>query len=95
MSRELLKQVNSLTFLVQEEETLDKLEEDLIDIIEDLKLQALIEAGLIKECSCYIRTSQKKGIYRDPVVVASIIYLMHACLRNQTSSYVMALVLFF
>ena len=38
--RELLKQINSLTFLVLEEETLDKIEEDLRDIVEDLKLQA-------------------------------------------------------
>ena len=36
--RELLNQINSLTFLVLEEETLDKLEEDLKDITEDLKL---------------------------------------------------------
>ena len=49
MCRELLKQINSLTFLVQEEETLDKLEEDLRDIVEDLKLQAPHDAGLIKE----------------------------------------------
>ena len=34
MCRELLKQINSLTFLVLEEETLDKLEEDLKDITE-------------------------------------------------------------
>ena len=40
MCRELLKQINSLTFLVLEEETLDKIEEDLRDIVEDLKLQA-------------------------------------------------------
>ena len=46
--RELLKQINSLTFLVLEEETLDKLEEDLRDIVEDLKLQAPNDAELIK-----------------------------------------------
>ena len=48
MCRELPKQINSLTFLVLEEETLDKLEKDLRDIVEDLKLQAPNDAELIK-----------------------------------------------
>ena len=47
--RESLKQINSLTFLILEEQTLGKLEEDLRDIVEDLKLQAPHDAGLIKE----------------------------------------------
>ena len=67
MCRELLKQINSLTFLVLEEETLDKLEEDLRDIVEDLKLQAPHDAGLIEESFSYVRFSPKQGIYRDPL----------------------------
>ena len=67
MCRELLKQINSLTFLVLEEETLDKLEEDLRDVVEDLKLQAPHDAGLIKESFSYVRSSPKQGIYRDPL----------------------------
>ena len=66
MCKELFKQINYLTFLVLEEETLNKLEEDLRDIVEDLKLKAPHEAGLIKESSSYVRSSTKKGIYRDP-----------------------------
>ena len=67
MCRELLKLINSLTFLVLEEETLDKLQEDLRDIMEDLKLQAPHEAGLIKESFSYVRSSPKQGIYRGPL----------------------------
>ena len=67
MCRELLKQINFLTFLVLEEETLDKLEEDLRDNVEDLKLQALRDAGLIKESFSCVRFSPKQGIYRDPL----------------------------
>ena len=67
MCRELLKQINSLTFLVQEEETLDKLEEDLRDIVEDLKLQTPHDAGLINESFSYVRSLPKQGIYRDPL----------------------------
>ena len=62
MSRELLKQLNSLTFVVLEEETLDKTEEDLRDIVKDLKLQVPYEAQLIKESSSYVRSLSKKGI---------------------------------
>ena len=54
MCRELLKQINSLTFLVLEEETLDKLEEDLRNNVKDLKLQAPHEAGFIKDQSRFI-----------------------------------------
>ena len=62
LSRELLKQLNSLTFVVLEEETLDKTEEDLRDIVKDLKLQVPYEARLIKESSSYVRSLSKKGI---------------------------------
>ena len=65
--RESLKQINSLTFLILEEQTLGKLEEDLRDIVEDLKLQAPHDAGLIKESFSYVRSSPKQGIYRDPL----------------------------
>ena len=47
-----------------EEETLDKIEEDLRDIVKDLKLQVPYEAGLIKESPSYVRSSSKKGIYQ-------------------------------
>ena len=67
MCREVLTQINSLTFLVLEEETLDKLQEDLRDIVEDLKLHTSHETGLIKESSSYARSSPKKGIYQDPL----------------------------
>ena len=56
-----------MTFLVLEEETLDKLEKDLRDIVEDLKLQAPHNAGLIKESFSYVRSFPKQGIYRDPL----------------------------
>ena len=56
-----------MTFLVLEEETLDKLEEDLTDIVKDLKLQAPHEARLFKESPSHVRSSPKKGIYRDPL----------------------------
>ena len=69
MSRELLKQLNSLTFVVLEEETLDKTEEDLRDIVKDLKLQVPYEARLIKESSSYVRSLSKKGIYQHPTKV--------------------------
>ena len=59
--------MNSFTFLVLEEETLDKLEKDLRDIVEDLNLQAQPEAGLIKEYASCVRFSPKKGIYWDPL----------------------------
>ena len=62
MCIESLKEINSLTFHVQEEETLDRVEEDLRDILEDLKLVAPHEAGLIKESPHYVRSS--KGIFR-------------------------------
>ena len=61
-SREFLKQINYFTFLVLEE-TLDKLEEYVRDIVEDIKLQAPYESGLIKESSSYVRFSPKIGIY--------------------------------
>ena len=67
MRRELLTQTNSLIFLVLEEETLEKLGEDLRDIVEDLKLKAPHDAGLIKESFSYVRSSPKQGIYRDPL----------------------------
>ena len=60
ISRELLKQLNSLTFVVLEEETLDKIEEDLGGIVKDLKLQVPYEAGLIKESSSYVRSSSNE-----------------------------------
>ena len=47
--RELLKQVKSLTFLIQNNNVFDKLEEDLRDILEDLKLSAPSENGLVRE----------------------------------------------
>ena len=62
-SREFLKQINYFTFLVLEEETLDKLEEYVRDIVEDIKLQAPYESALIRESSSYVRFSLKKGIY--------------------------------
>ena len=37
----------------------------LRDIVQDLKLQAPHEAGLIKEPSSYVRSSPKKGLYWD------------------------------
>ena len=46
---------------------LDKLEEDLRDIVEDLKLQAPHDAALIKESFSYVRSLPKQGIYRDPL----------------------------
>ena len=46
---------------------LDKLEEDLRDIVEDLKLQTPHDAGLIKESFSYVRSLPKQGIYRDPL----------------------------
>ena len=58
MGIELHKQINLLTFSAQEKETSDKLEEDLRDISEDLKLLAPHEAGLIKESSSYVRPLQ-------------------------------------
>ena len=67
MRKESLKQINSLTFLVLEEEAQDKLEEDLRDIVEDLKLQAPHDAGLNKESFSYVRSSPKQGIYGDPL----------------------------
>ena len=63
MCIELLKQINSLTFHIQEEETLNKLEDILRDILENSKLLTPHEAGSIKESSSYVRSSQ--GIYRD------------------------------
>ena len=54
MCRKLIKQINSLTFLVLEEETLDKLEEDLSNNVKDLKLQAPHETGFIKDQSRFI-----------------------------------------
>ena len=49
-----------------EEETLDELE-DLRNIVEDLKLQAPHDVGLIKESFSYVRSSTKQEIYRDPL----------------------------
>ena len=46
---------------VLEKETWDKLEENVSDILEDAKLLAPNEAGLIKESSSYVTSSQ--GIY--------------------------------
>ena len=63
MCREWLKQINSLTFLVLEEGTLDKLKEDLRAAVEDLKVQVPHEAELIKESSSHVTYSLKKGIY--------------------------------
>ena len=60
---ELLKQINSLTFHVQEGEMLDKLEEILRDILQDPKLLTPHYAGLIKGSQSFVRSSQ--GIYRD------------------------------
>ena len=65
MCRELLKQIRSLTFLIQDNNVFDKLEEDLRDILEDLKLNAPTENGLVKETLSSVRSSPKKGIFRD------------------------------
>ena len=65
MCREWLKQINSLTFPVIEEGTLDKLKEDLRAAVEDLKVQVPHEAELIKESSSHVTYSLKKGIYWD------------------------------
>ena len=66
MCRELLKQINSLTLAVLEEEILGKLKESLKDTVKDLKLQAPYEAGLIKESSSsYVRCWSKKVSYQD------------------------------
>ena len=64
MCRELLKQIRSLTFLIQDNNVFDKLEEDLRDILEDLKLNAPTENGLVKETLSSVRSSPKKGIFR-------------------------------
>ena len=72
MCREWLKQINSLTFLVLEEGTLDKLKEDLRAAVEDLKVQVPHEAELIKESSSYVTYSLKKGIYWDSFLKSKI-----------------------
>ena len=54
-------QINLFTTHVLEKETWDKLEENVSDILEDAKLLAPNEAGLIKESSSYVTSSQ--GIY--------------------------------
>ena len=63
--RELLKQVKSLTFLIQNNNVFDKIEEDLRDILEDLKLSAPSENGLVRETLSNVRSSSKKGIFKD------------------------------
>ena len=60
---ELFKEINSLIFHVQQEENLDKLADILGNIWGNPKLLAPYKAGLIKESSSYVRSSQ--GIYRD------------------------------
>ena len=72
MCREWLKQINSLTFLVLEEGTFDKLKEDLRAAVEDLKVQVPHEAELIKESSSYVTYSLKKGIYWDSFLKSKI-----------------------
>ena len=63
MFMELFKEINSLIFHAQQEETLDKLADILGNIWGNPKLLAPYKAGLIKESSSYVRSSQ--GIYRD------------------------------
>ena len=60
MCRELLKQIRSLTFLIQDNNVFDKLEENLRDILEDRKLSAPSENGLVKEILSSVRSSPKK-----------------------------------
>ena len=45
------------SFHEQEEEALDKLEEDLRDILEDPQLLAQYKTGLIKEFLLYVKSS--------------------------------------
>ena len=45
------------SFHEQEEEALDKLEEDLRDILEDPQLLAQYKTGLIKESLLYVKSS--------------------------------------
>ena len=65
--RELLKRIKSLTFLIQDNDVFDKLEKDLRDNLEDLKLSALSENGLVKEALSSVRSFPKKKEYLESV----------------------------
>ena len=59
--REILKQIGSLTFLIQDNDVFNKFEEDLWDIFEDLKRSASSESGLVKKDTVKYKIVSKKG----------------------------------
>lgn len=63
MCWELLTQIKALTFLVHDVEALEKLEDYLRDLLEDMKQHVPLEDGLTKESVSDVRRSPMKGTY--------------------------------